>query len=215
MRVLLTPDGAERLQDELARLKKQDRPAVIQAIAEARAHGDLSENAEYHAAREQQGFIEGRIAELDSKLSVAEVINPVQLNANGKVVFGAWVDLWEEEGDREVTYRIVGELEANIDNGLISHSSPIAKALIGKTEGVEIEFQAPSGLRRYEVLIQPLEVAFPRESPVPSSVTSLTRDSDSFVLSSSSALSPQRPSQNANGFSSVFLTSSVFRISGP
>ncbi|MCP4951903.1 MAG: transcription elongation factor GreA [Proteobacteria bacterium] len=152
MRVLLTPDGAERLQDELSRLKKQDRPAVIQAIAEARAHGDLSENAEYHAAREQQGFIEGRIAELDSKLSVAEVINPVQLNANGKVVFGAWVDLWEEEGDREVTYRIVGELEANIDQGLISHSSPIAKALIGKTEGVEIEFQAPSGLRRYEVL---------------------------------------------------------------
>ena len=152
MRVLLTPDGAERLQDELARLKKQDRPAVIQAIAEARAHGDLSENAEYHAAREQQGFIEGRIAELDSKLSVAEVINPAQLNANGKVVFGAWVDLWEEEGDREVTYRIVGELEANINNGLISHSSPIAKALIGKTEGVEIEFQAPSGLRRYEVL---------------------------------------------------------------
>jgi len=152
MRVLLTPDGAERLQDELARLKKQDRPAVIQAIAEARAHGDLSENAEYHAAREQQGFIEGRIAELDSKLSIAEVINPVQLNANGKVVFGAWVDLWEEEGDREVTYRIVGELEANIDDGLISHSSPIAKALIGKTEGVEIEFQAPSGLRRYEVL---------------------------------------------------------------
>ena len=152
MRVLLTPDGAERLQDELARLKKQDRPAVIQAIAEARAHGDLSENAEYHAAREQQGFIEGRIAELDSKLSVAEVINPAQVNANGKVVFGAWVDLWEEEGDREVTYRIVGELEANIDNGLVSHSSPIAKALIGKTEGVEIEFQAPSGLRRYEVL---------------------------------------------------------------
>ena len=152
MRVLLTPDGAERLQDELSRLKKQDRPAVIQAIAEARAHGDLSENAEYHAAREQQGFIEGRIAELDSKLSVAEVINPAQLNANGKVVFGAWVDLWEEEGDREVTYRIVGELEANIDNGSISHSSPIAKALIGKTEGVEIEFQAPSGLRRYEVL---------------------------------------------------------------
>ena len=152
MRVLLTPDGAERLQDELSRLKKQDRPAVIQAIAEARAHGDLSENAEYHAAREQQGFIEGRIAELDSKLSVAEVIDPGQLNANGKVVFGAWVDLWEEEGDREVTYRIVGELEANIDNGLVSHSSPIAKALIGKTEGVEIEFQAPSGLRRYEVL---------------------------------------------------------------
>lgn len=152
MRVLLTPDGAERLRDELTRLKKQDRPAVIQAIAEARAHGDLSENAEYHAAREQQGFIEGRIAELDSKLSVAEVIDPARLNAAGKVVFGAWVDLWEEEGDREVSYRIVGELEANIDDGLISHSSPIAKALIGKTEGMEIEFQAPGGLRRYEVL---------------------------------------------------------------
>ena len=152
MRVLLTPDGAERLRDELTRLKKQDRPAVIQAIAEARAHGDLSENAEYHAAREQQGFIEGRIAELDSKLSVAEVIDPARLNAAGKVVFGVWVDLWEEEGDREVSYRIVGELEANIDDGLISHSSPIAKALIGKTEGMEIEFQAPGGLRRYEVL---------------------------------------------------------------
>ncbi len=152
MRVLLTPDGAERLRDELTRLKKQDRPAVIQAIAEARAHGDLSENAEYHAAREQQGFIEGRIAELDSKLSVAEVIDPARLNAAGKVVFGAWVDLWEEEGDREVSYRIVGELEANIDDGLISHGSPIAKALIGKTEGMEIEFQAPGGLRRYEVL---------------------------------------------------------------
>jgi len=152
MRVLLTPDGAERLRDELTRLKKQDRPAVIQAIAEARAHGDLSENAEYHAAREQQGFIEGRIAELDSKLSVADVIDPARLNAAGKVVFGVWVDLWEEEGDREVSYRIVGELEANIDDGLISHSSPIAKALIGKTEGMEIEFQAPGGLRRYEVL---------------------------------------------------------------
>ncbi|MEK9941690.1 MAG: transcription elongation factor GreA [Gammaproteobacteria bacterium] len=152
MRVLLTPDGAERLREELTRLKKHDRPAVIQAIAEARAHGDLSENAEYHAAREQQGFIEGRIAELDSKLSVAEVIDSARLNAAGKVVFGAWVDLWEEDGDREVTYRIVGELEANIDEGLISHSSPIAKALIGKTEGIEIEFKAPGGIKRYEVL---------------------------------------------------------------
>lgn len=152
MRVLLTIDGAERLREELTRLKKKDRPAVIQAIAEARAHGDLSENAEYHAAREQQGFIEGRISELEAKLSVAEVIDPARLNAGGKVVFGAWVDLWEEEGDREVSYRIVGELEANIDQGMISHSSPIAKALIGKTEGVEIEFQAPGGLRRYEVL---------------------------------------------------------------
>ena len=148
----MTVKGAEALRDELNELKSVTRPKITAAIAEAREHGDLKENAEYHAAREQQGFIEGRIAELDSKLSVAEVINPAQLNANGKVVFGAWVDLWEEEGDREVTYRIVGELEANIDNGLVSHSSPIAKALIGKTEGVEIEFQAPSGLRRYEVL---------------------------------------------------------------
>ena len=151
-KVPMTIHGAQLLRDELKNLKSVERPNVIAAISEARAHGDLKENAEYHAAREQQGFIEGRIAELDSKLSVAEVINPAQLNANGKVVFGAWVDLWEEEGDREVTYRIVGELEANIDQGLISHSSPIAKALIGKVEGVEIEFQAPSGLRRYEVL---------------------------------------------------------------
>ena len=152
MRVLLTLEGAERLRNELQHLKRVDRPAVIEAIAEARAHGDLSENAEYHAAREQQGFIEGRIADLESKLAVAEVIDPDRLNARGKIVFGAWVDLWEEEGDRKVTYRIVGELEADIDEGMISHSSPIAKALIGKTEADEIEFQAPGGIRRYEVL---------------------------------------------------------------
>ncbi|MDP6950510.1 MAG: transcription elongation factor GreA [Arenicellales bacterium] len=151
-RVLLTQDGVQRLQEELQQLKRVDRPAVIEAIAEARAHGDLSENAEYHAAREQQGFIEGRIAELESKLAIAEVIDPARLNAKGKVVFGAWVDLWEEEGDREVCYRIVGELEANIDAGMISHGSPIAKALLGKTEGDEIEFQAPGGVCRYEVL---------------------------------------------------------------
>ena len=152
MRVLLTLEGAERLRNELQHLKRVDRPAVIEAIAEARAHGDLSENAEYHAAREQQGFIEGRIADLESKLAVAEVIDPDRLNARGKIVFGTWVDLWEEEGDRKVTYRIVGELEANIDEGMISHSSPIAKALIGKAEADEIEFQAPGGIRRYEVL---------------------------------------------------------------
>ena len=152
MRVLLTFEGAKRLREELQHLKRVDRPAVIEAIAEARAHGDLSENAEYHAAREQQGFIEGRIADLEAKLAVAEVIDPERLNAGGKIVFGAWVDLWEEEGDREVTYRIVGELEANIDEGMISHSSPIAKALIGKREEDEIEFQAPGGVRRYEVL---------------------------------------------------------------
>ena len=152
MRVLLTVEGEARLREELQRLKRVDRPAVIDAIAEARAHGDLSENAEYHAAREQQGFIEGRIADLDAKLAVAEVIDPERLNADGKIVFGAWVDLWEEEGDREVTYRIVCELEANIDEGLISFSSPIAKALIGKRQDDEIEFQAPGGMRRYEVL---------------------------------------------------------------
>lgn len=151
-RVLLTSEGAQRLQEELQRLKRIDRPAIIEAIAEARAHGDLSENAEYHAAREQQGFIEGRIAELDAKLAVAEVIDPTRLNPRGKVIFGAWVELWEEEGDREVCYRIVGELEANIDQRMISHASPIAKALIGKTEGDEVEFQAPGGMRRYEVL---------------------------------------------------------------
>ena len=151
-RVLLTPEGAQRLHEELQRLKRVERPAIIQAIAEARAHGDLSENAEYHAAREQQGFIEGRIGELESKLAVAEVIDPSRLNARGKVVFGAWVGLWEEEGDREVCYRIVGELEGNIDEGMISHASPIAKALIGKAEGDEVEFQAPGGMRRYEVL---------------------------------------------------------------
>ncbi|HIE75046.1 MAG TPA: transcription elongation factor GreA [Gammaproteobacteria bacterium] len=151
-RVLLTPEGAQRLHEELQRLKRIDRPAIIEAIAEARAHGDLSENAEYHAAREQQGFIEGRIAELDAKLAMAEVIDPTRLNPRGKVIFGAWVELWEEEGDREVCYRIVGELEANIGQGMISHASPIAKALIGKAEGDEVEFQAPGGKRRYEVL---------------------------------------------------------------
>ncbi|HCV20506.1 MAG TPA: transcription elongation factor GreA [Gammaproteobacteria bacterium] len=151
-RVLLTTPGAKRLQEELQQLKRIDRPRIIEAIAEARSHGDLSENAEYHAAREQQGFIEGRILELESKLARAEVIDPERLNAGGKVVFGAWVQLWEEEGDREVTYQIVGELEADIAQGMISHSSPIARALIGKCEGDEVEFNAPGGARRYEVL---------------------------------------------------------------
>ena len=151
-KIPMTVEGEAALRIELEKLKKEDRPTVIQAIAEAREHGDLKENAEYHAAREQQGFIEGRIADLEAKLAVAEVIDPERLNAGGKIVFGAWVDLWEEEGDREVTYRIVGELEANIDEGMISHSSPIAKALIGKRQDDEIEFQAPGGVRRYEVL---------------------------------------------------------------
>ena len=151
-RVLLTPEGSKDLWQELGRLKKEDRPRIIEAIAEARAHGDLSENAEYHAAREQQGFVEGRIQELEAKLGRAEIIDPAELNADGRVVFGAWIDLWEEEGDREVTYQIVGELEADISLGKISHSSPIAKALLGKEVGDEIEFNAPAGIRRYEIL---------------------------------------------------------------
>mgnify|MGYP001179809997 CR=1 FL=1 len=151
-RVLLTPEGSKTLWSELSRLKKDDRPKIIEAIAEARAHGDLSENAEYHAAREQQGFIEGRIRELEAKLGRAEIINPAELNANGKVVFGVWVDLWEEQGDREVRYRIVGEMEADVDHGKISNTSPIARALLGKEVGDEIEFNAPGGTRRYEVL---------------------------------------------------------------
>lgn len=151
-RILLTPEGSKALWNELSRLKKEDRPKIIEAIAEARAHGDLSENAEYHAAREQQGFIEGRIRELEAKLGRAEIINPAELNANGKVVFGAWVDLWEEQGDREVRYQIVGELEADVDLGKISNTSPIAKALLGKEVGDEIEFNAPGGIRRYELL---------------------------------------------------------------
>ena len=151
-RVLLTTAGSKELWKELGRLKKKERPQVIEAIAEARSHGDLSENAEYHAAREQQGFIEGRIRELEVKLARAEVIESLELTANGKVVFGAWVVLWEEEGDREVTYQIVGELEADVSAGKVSHSSPIAKALLGRIEGDEVEFSAPGGMRRYEVL---------------------------------------------------------------
>ena len=151
-RVLLTSQGSKDLWQELGRLKKEDRPRIIEAIAEARAHGDLSENAEYHAAREQQGFVEGRIRELEAKLGRAEIIDPAELNADGRVVFGVWLDLWEEEGDREVTYQIVGELEADVSIGKISHSSPIAKALLGKEVGDEIEFNAPGGIRRYEIL---------------------------------------------------------------
>jgi transcription elongation factor GreA len=151
-RVLLTNSGAERLWQELDHLKGEKRPQIIEAIAEARAHGDLSENAEYHAAREQQGFIEGRIAELEDKLSRAEVIDSSQLNAGGKIVFSARVTLWEEAGAREVSYQIVGELEADIDRGLISHSSPLARALLGRTKNDEIEVDAPGGIQHYRVL---------------------------------------------------------------
>lgn len=151
-RVLLTPEGASRLQAELKRLKKIDRPAVISAIAEARAHGDLSENAEYHAAREQQSFIEGRIKELESKLSIAEVIDASKTTLKGKVIFGAFVVLYDVETEAEVTYQIVGDLESDVETGKISVSSPLARALIGKEIDDEISFQAPAGLREFEVL---------------------------------------------------------------
>lgn len=151
-RVLLTAKGAARLTGELKNLKSVERPKVIQAIAEARAHGDLSENAEYHAAKEQQSFIEGRIKELEGNLGVAEVIDTTKLNVSGKVVFGALVKLYDEQADSEVSYQIVGDLEADITHGRISLSSPIGKALIGKLEGDEFTFDAPSGEKAYEVL---------------------------------------------------------------
>lgn len=151
-KVPLTLRGAEMLKAELQKLKSEDRPRVVAAIAEARAHGDLKENAEYHAAREQQGFIEGRIKEIEAKLSNAQVIDVTKLNAGGKVVFGATVDLTDEETGDEVTYQIVGEDEANIKEGRISVSSPIARALIGKEEGDIAVVQAPGGTREYEIL---------------------------------------------------------------
>ncbi len=151
-RVLLTIKGAEKLRAELKRLKSVDRPKIVAAIEEARSHGDLSENAEYAAARDQQSFIEGRIAELESQLSVAEVIDPSTLNADGRIIFGSTVGLYDEEGDSEVSYQIVGDLEADIKQGQISLGSPIARALIGKYEGDEVEVNTPGGLRRYEVL---------------------------------------------------------------
>lgn len=151
-KVPLTAHGAERLKAELHRLKTVERPRIIQAIAEARSHGDLSENAEYHAAKEQQGFIEGRIADLDAKLSKAQIIDPLTIRANGKVVFGATLDLLDEDNDARVTYQIVGDDEADINDGKISISSPIARALIGKESGDAVEVKVPNGLRRYEIL---------------------------------------------------------------
>lgn len=150
--VPITAKGEQKLRDELKQLKNVERPRVIQAIAEARAHGDLSENAEYDAAREQQGFIEGRIKEVESKLSRATVIDPTTLDAGGRIVFGATVELLDVDTDVEVTYQIVGDDEADIDQNLISVSSPIARALIGKSEGDEAEVQTPSGLRTFEIL---------------------------------------------------------------
>lgn len=148
----MTVYGAEKLRTELNDLKSVQRPRVIQAIAEAREHGDLKENAEYHAAREQQSFIEGRIQEIEGKLSNAQIIDPRSLNAGDKVLFGATVDLLDLEADKEVTYQIVGEDEADIKEGKISVTSPIARALIGKEVDDVAEFQAPGGLREYEIV---------------------------------------------------------------
>ena len=148
----LTRRGADKLKEELQRLKSVERHAVIQAIAEARAQGDLSENAEYEAAKDKQGFIEGRILELEGKLAAAQIIDPARLDADGKVVFGATVDLEEEDSGTKVTYQIVGDDEADIKLGLISISSPIARALIGKEAGDVAEFQAPGGTRSYEIV---------------------------------------------------------------
>jgi transcription elongation factor GreA len=147
----MTKKGAERLRTELDRLKSQERPRIIAAIAEARAHGDLKENAEYHAAREMQGFTEGRINELEAALSHADVIDVSRLNAGSRIVFGAIVDLADEDSGEEISYQIVGDLEADIKQRLISVSSPFARALIGKNEGDSFEFQAPNGTRNYEI----------------------------------------------------------------
>lgn len=148
----MTARGAEALQAELAHLKSVERPRVINAIAEARAHGDLKENAEYHAAREQQGFIEGRIQEIEGKLASAHVVDVASLTRDGKVVFGVTVDLANTESGEEVSYRIVGEDEADIKNGLINFSTPIARALMGKFEGDVVTVQTPGGGIEYEVV---------------------------------------------------------------
>jgi len=148
----MTIRGAELLREELRKLKSEDRPAVIKAIAEARAHGDLKENAEYHAAKEQQGFIEGRIKEIEGKLSHIQEIDVTAIDAKGKVVFGSTVELLDVDSDQETVYKIVGEDEADIKTGLISYTSPIARALIGKTIGDEICVTAPGGDRNYEII---------------------------------------------------------------
>jgi transcription elongation factor GreA len=151
-KVPMTARGAELLREELRNLISVERPRIIQAIAEARAHGDLKENAEYHAAKEQQGFAEGRIKEIESKLSNTQIIDVTAIDAKGKVVFGATVALVDLQVDAEMTYRIVGEDEADIKTGLISYTSPIARALIGKSEGDEVNFSAPGGEKQYEII---------------------------------------------------------------
>jgi transcription elongation factor GreA len=148
----LTKRGAEKLRDELQRLKSVERPSVVNSISEARAQGDLSENAEYDAAKEKQGFIEGRIADLESKLAGAQIIDPSTLDADGRVVFGATVELEDLDQGKPVTYQIVGDDEADLERGLISISSPISRALIGKSEGDVASVQAPGGVREYEII---------------------------------------------------------------
>lgn len=148
----ITKIGAEKLKTELHQLKTVDRPWVINAISEARAQGDLSENAEYEAAKDRQGFVEGRIQEIEGKLSVAQIIDPSEMDAGGKVVFGSTIELEDEESGNKVTYQIVGEDEADIKQGRVNINSPIARALIGKDEGDSVEFQAPGGLKRYEII---------------------------------------------------------------
>jgi len=151
-KVPMTVRGAQLLREELRKLKSEDRPRIIQAIAEARAHGDLKENAEYHAAKDQQGFVEARIKEIEAKLSNTQVIDVTTVDAKGKIVFGATVELLDEQTGREIVYRIVGEDEADIKDGLISFTSPIARALIGKNEGDDVSFSAPGGEKHYEVI---------------------------------------------------------------
>ena len=148
----MTLRGAERLRQELKQLKSEARPSVIKAIAEARSHGDLSENAEYHAAREQQSFIEGRINDIENRLSNAEVIDVTKLNANGRVVFGSTVQVEDQDGRVKLTYQLVGDDEADIKSGMLSVSSPIARALIGKSEGDVVDVTAPGGTRSYEIV---------------------------------------------------------------
>ena len=151
-KVPITNRGVDLLRVELRRLKSVDRPRIVQAIAEARAHGDLKENAEYHAAKEEQGFCEGRIRDIDGKLSNAQVIDVTEFGTTGKVIFGATVDLFDEAEDKEFTYQIVGEDEANIAAGMISVGSPIARALIGKEEGDEAVVKAPGGEKTFEIV---------------------------------------------------------------
>ncbi len=150
-KIPMTLHGAERLKKELHRLKTVDRPSVIQALAEARSHGDLSENADYDAAKERQGFIEGRISEVERKLAHAQVINPAEIHDDGRVVFGATVELEDLDNGEHVTYQIVGDDEAEIKHGKISVSSPIARALIGREVGDTADVQAPAGVRSYEI----------------------------------------------------------------